>query len=43
MGRRLQAAATAPVELWEAPNAGHSELGPAAVEAASAFVRRQLR
>ncbi|WP_237216059.1 alpha/beta hydrolase [Falsiroseomonas oryziterrae] len=44
MGRRLQAAATAPAELWEAPGAGHNDIGPAGgVEAAAAFVRRQLR
>jgi len=44
MGRRLQAAATAPVELWEAPGAGHNDIGPAGGVAAGAeFVRRRLR
>jgi hypothetical protein len=44
MGRALAAAATAPVELWEAPEAGHNELGAAgAVEAAAAFLRRRVR
>jgi hypothetical protein len=43
MGRALAAAATAPVEVWEAPEAGHNDLGPAgAVEAAAAFLARRL-
>lgn len=29
MGRRLAASASAPVEVWEAPDAGHNELGQA--------------
>jgi hypothetical protein len=27
MGRRLAAAATAPVEVWESPDAGHDDIG----------------
>jgi fermentation-respiration switch protein FrsA (DUF1100 family) len=43
MGRTLVAAATAPVELWEAPGAGHNEIGPAGgVEQAADFLRRRL-
>jgi hypothetical protein len=43
MGRALAAAATAPVEVWEAPGAGHNEIGAAGgVEAAAAFLRRRL-
>ncbi len=43
MGRALAAAATTPVEIWEAPDAGHNDLGPAgAVEAAAAFLARRL-
>jgi fermentation-respiration switch protein FrsA (DUF1100 family) len=43
MGRRLAGAARAPVELWEAPGAGHDELGAhGAVEAAAAFLARRL-
>jgi fermentation-respiration switch protein FrsA (DUF1100 family) len=43
MGRALAAAATVPVELWEAPGAGHNEIGPAGgVERAAAFLRRHL-
>jgi fermentation-respiration switch protein FrsA (DUF1100 family) len=43
MGRRLAAAATAPVELWEAPGAGHNDLGPAgAVERAADFAARHM-
>jgi fermentation-respiration switch protein FrsA (DUF1100 family) len=43
MGRRLAARATAPVEIWEAPQAGHNEIGPAGgVEAAADFLRRRL-
>jgi pimeloyl-ACP methyl ester carboxylesterase len=42
MGRALAAAATTDVEVWEAPEAGHNELGPAgAMEAAAAFLRRR--
>jgi len=41
MGRALIAAATAPTELWVAPEAGHEDLGPfGAVEAAAGFVAR---
>ncbi|WP_270937654.1 alpha/beta hydrolase [Falsiroseomonas oryzae] len=44
MGRALAAAATAPVELWEAAEAGHNEIGAAGgVEAASRFVARHLQ
>lgn len=40
MGRRLAAAARAPVEVWEAPGAGHNELGAVGgVERAAAFLR----
>ena len=43
MGRRLAAAASAPVEVWEAPGAGHNDLGPAGgIEAAAAFLARRL-
>jgi fermentation-respiration switch protein FrsA (DUF1100 family) len=43
MGRELAAAARAPVELWEAPGAGHNDLGPAGVvEEAARFVTRRL-
>jgi fermentation-respiration switch protein FrsA (DUF1100 family) len=43
MGRELAAAATAPVEVWEAPDAGHNELGLAGgVEAAASFLARRL-
>ena len=43
MGRRLMRAATAPVELWVAPEAGHNDLAYAgATEAAADFVRRRL-
>lgn len=39
MGRRLAAAARAPVELWEAPGAGHNELGAAGgVDRAARFL-----
>ncbi len=39
MGRRLAAAARAPVELWEAPGAGHNEIGAAGgVDRAAAFL-----
>jgi fermentation-respiration switch protein FrsA (DUF1100 family) len=44
MSRRLAAAATAPVQVWEAPLAGHNDLGAAGgVEAAAAFLARQPR
>jgi fermentation-respiration switch protein FrsA (DUF1100 family) len=43
MGRELQAAARAPVELWEAPEAGHNDLGLAgAVEQAARFLGRVM-
>lgn len=43
MSRELAARATAPVEIWEAPGAGHNELGEAGgVVAAAEFLRRQL-
>ena len=43
MGRRLAAAARTPVRIWEAPGAGHNDLGPAgAVEQAAAFLARGL-
>jgi fermentation-respiration switch protein FrsA (DUF1100 family) len=43
MGRALAARATAPVELWESPEAGHNELGAAGgIEAAAEFLRRRL-
>jgi len=43
MGRELAAAATAPVELWEAPAAGHNELGLAGgVDATADFLARRL-
>jgi len=43
MGRALAAAATAPLEVWEAPEAGHNEIGAAGgIEAAAAFLRRVL-
>jgi hypothetical protein len=43
LGRELAAAARAPVELWEAPGAGHNDLGPAgAVEEAARFLARRL-
>ncbi len=42
MGRRLAAAATAPVQLWEAPEADHNEIGRAGgIEAAAAFLARR--
>ena len=41
MGRALIAAATAPTELWVAPDAGHEDLGPlGAMDAAARFVSR---
>ncbi len=41
MGKALMKAATAPVELWIAPQAGHNDLAPAgATEAAADFVSR---
>jgi hypothetical protein len=44
MGRRLAAAARAPAPVWEAPLAGHNELGEhGAVEAAAAFLARHLQ
>jgi fermentation-respiration switch protein FrsA (DUF1100 family) len=43
MGRELAAAARAPVEVWEAPLAGHNELGQAgALEEAARFLARRL-
>jgi fermentation-respiration switch protein FrsA (DUF1100 family) len=43
MGRRLAAAATAPVAVWEAPGAGHNEIGAAGgIEAAAGFLGRHL-
>jgi fermentation-respiration switch protein FrsA (DUF1100 family) len=43
MGRRLLDTATAPVELWEAPDAGHNEIGAAGgVDAAADFLARRL-
>jgi fermentation-respiration switch protein FrsA (DUF1100 family) len=43
MGRTLARAATAPVEMWAAPDAGHTGLLQAgAVEAAADFVRRRV-
>lgn len=43
MGRRLAAAARAPVELWEAPEAGHNEVGRAGgVTEAARFLERRL-
>jgi len=43
MGRTLAEAATAPVELWVAPEAGHNDLAQAgATEAAASFVHRHL-
>jgi fermentation-respiration switch protein FrsA (DUF1100 family) len=42
MGRRLQAAATAPVELWESPEAGHDDIGArGGLDAAAAFLARR--
>jgi fermentation-respiration switch protein FrsA (DUF1100 family) len=39
MGREIAAAARAPVTLWEAPNAGHNDLGPAGgIEEAARFL-----
>jgi hypothetical protein len=44
MGRALAAAATAPVEIWEAPGAGHNDIGPAGgVDRAAAFLGRLPR
>ncbi|MBR0666166.1 alpha/beta hydrolase [Roseomonas hellenica] len=44
MGDALAAAARAPVERWNAPEAGHNDLGAAgAVEAAAEFLGRHLR
>lgn len=44
MGRRLAAAARAPVEIWEAPGADHNEIGEAGgVERAAAFLTRLPR
>jgi fermentation-respiration switch protein FrsA (DUF1100 family) len=43
MGARLLAAATAPKELWVAPQAGHNDLAyHGAIEAAADFVSRHL-
>lgn len=43
MGRELAAAARAPIEVWEAPAAGHNDLGPAgAIEEAARFLARVL-
>jgi fermentation-respiration switch protein FrsA (DUF1100 family) len=43
MGRRLAAAARAPAEVWEAPLAGHNELGAhGAIAAAAAFLALHL-
>jgi fermentation-respiration switch protein FrsA (DUF1100 family) len=43
MGREIAAAARAPIELWEAPGAGHNELGAAgAVEEAARFLARRI-
>ncbi|WP_137181683.1 alpha/beta hydrolase [Roseomonas sp. AR75] len=43
MGRALAARATAPVEVWEAPTAGHNEIGAAGgVEEAARFLGRSL-
>jgi len=43
MGRALAEAATAPVELWTAPEAGHNDLAQAgATEAAVSFVHHHL-
>lgn len=43
MGREIAAAARAPVELWEAPGAGHNDLGAAgAIEEAARFLARRL-
>lgn len=43
MSRDLASRATAPVEIWEAPGAGHNEIGEAGgIAAASAFLRRHL-
>ncbi len=42
MGVRLRDAATAPVELWNAPGAGHNDLAEhGAIEQATEFVRRR--
>jgi len=44
MGRRLDAAATAPVELWESPMAGHDDIAAwGGIEAAAEFLGRRLR
>lgn len=41
MGRQLAAAAGGTVEVWEAPGAGHNELGPAGgVDRAAEFLQR---
>ncbi|MBX9752317.1 MAG: alpha/beta hydrolase [Roseococcus sp.] len=43
MSRDLATRATAPLEIWEAPGAGHNELGEAGgVAAAAEFLRRHL-
>lgn len=43
MGRELAAAARAPLDLWEAPAAGHNDLGLAgAVDEAARFLARRL-
>jgi fermentation-respiration switch protein FrsA (DUF1100 family) len=43
MGREIAAAARAPVTLWEAPNAGHNDLGPAgAIEEAARFLAQRM-
>jgi hypothetical protein len=43
MGHALRAAAGGPVELWEAPEAGHNELGQAGgIEAAAQFLAARL-
>jgi hypothetical protein len=43
MGREIAAAASAPVQLWEAPLAGHNELGQAgAFEEAARFLSQHL-
>jgi hypothetical protein len=43
IGREIAAAARAPVQLWEAPLAGHNELGQAgAFEEAARFLSYRL-
>ncbi len=44
MGRALAAAASVPVDVWEAPGAGHNDIGPAGgLDRAAEFLARLPR